>query len=66
MQTLFFMISLSCKEWAFKILQGTSQAEQTTSSVVSKVARPWLHTETYTRKDKHEGRYLFEERSSEH
>jgi len=37
-----------------------------TSSVVSKVARLRLHTEIYTGKDKHEGGYPFEERSSEH
>jgi len=37
-----------------------------TNSVVSKVARLRLYTETHTRKDKHEGRYPFEKRASEH
>ena len=37
-----------------------------TSSVVPKVARLRFYTETYTRKDKYEGRYPFKKRSSEH
>ena len=34
--------------------------------MVFKVTRLWLYTETYTRKDKYEGRYSFKERTSEH
>ena len=36
------------------------------SILVSKVARLQLYTETYTGKDKHEGRYPFKKRPSEH
>ena len=67
-------ISIGCKgilwslngSWKLKVFQGTLQIERTTSSVVSKVARLQLYTEIYTRKDKHEGRYPFKKRSSEH
>ena len=37
-----------------------------TSSMVLEVARLQLYIETYTRKDKHEGRHSFKKGSSEH
>ena len=49
-----------------KVFQGTSQIEQTTSSVVPKVARLRFYAETYTGKDKYEGGHPFKERSSEY
>ena len=54
------------RPWKLKVFQETSQIEQMTSLVVSKVARLWLYTETYTGKDEYKDRYPFKERSSEH
>ena len=49
-----------------QVLQETTQVEQMTSKMVFEVGRLWLHTTTYSGKDKYQSRCFIKERSSKY
>ena len=52
------------RSWESQVLQRTAQVKWITGKMVFGVTRLWLHTVTYSRKDKYQGRCFIKEESS--
>jgi len=50
--------------WESQVFQRTAQVKWITGKMIFEVTRLWLHTVTYSRKDKYQDRYFIKEESS--